>query len=90
MILLAANAYFIKRLIDKLDHTDQKATDALSEAKTYSRAAEKFLEQIREIRTDIRDMRSFDKQIAVVESQLALLLAKEGFFSNHGGGTGAD
>lgn len=83
-ILLGANAYFIKRLIDRIDHTAELASSAASKAATFERSIEGFVKEIKGIRKDLKEIHELDKQLSKLEAQLQLLLAKDGYFSGHG------
>lgn len=82
--LVAANAFFIRRLVDKIDHTSEVARQAASKAESFDRNLKDFVEQIRGIREDLKEMRTLDKQLAKLEAQLQILLVKDGYFGPPG------
>lgn len=83
-VMFGANAYFIKRLIDKIDHTAEVARSAASKAASFERSIDGFVKEIKGIRKDLREIHELDKQLGKLEAQLQLLLAKDGYFSGHG------
>lgn len=82
--MLGANAYFIKRLIDKIDNTAEVARNAAAKAGSFERSIDGFVREIKGIRKDLREIHELDKQLSKLEAQLQLLLAKDGYFSGHG------
>lgn len=83
-LLIAANAYFIKRLIDRIEHTAEVAREAASKAAHFERSIDGFVKEIRGIRKDLREIHELDKQLGKLEAQLQILLVKDGYFSGHG------
>lgn len=62
-LLLACNAYFIKRLIDKLDSTDGKAGEALRVSHDNARI-------LGEIKSEVKELRHLEIDVAVMKSSL--------------------
>lgn len=62
-VLLGANAFFIKRLIDKVDNAADQAKAAGEKAASASSA-------VAEIKADIKEMRRLEIDVAVMKSAL--------------------
>jgi len=83
--LLAVNVFFIKRLIDKIDKTEEIARTASQKATQLESAIATFVDQLKGIRRDMKGVHAIDKQLGKLEAQLDLLLKKDVYFSGHGG-----
>lgn len=84
-LLLGANAYFIRRLIDKIDQTSDKAGTACYKVEMFEKSIERFVEEVKGIRKDLKEIHELDKQLGKLEAQLHILLSKDGYFtSGHG------
>lgn len=81
--LFGVNVFFIKRLVEKIDDTAEIAREAASKAAGFERSIDGFVKEIKGIRKDLREIHELDKQLGRLEAQLQLLLAKDGYFSNH-------
>ena len=83
-LLFAGNIFFIKRLIDKVEKTEEIADGAAAKAEAFEKALEGFVTEIKGIRADLKSIYVLDKQLGKLEVQLDLLLKKDGYFSGHG------
>lgn len=68
-LLLAGNLYFIKKLIDKVEHAGTKASDAF-------RGMETQAVTLMEIKAEIKEMRRLEIDVAVMKSALQLKLGR--------------
>lgn len=81
---MGGNIYFIKRLIDKLDKTEEIAREASIKADLLETSISKFTRELKSIRGNLTTITQLDKQLSKLEVQLDLILKKDGYFSGHG------
>lgn len=74
-LLLAGNIFFIKRLIDRIDSTGEKASAAL-------RGVEDQARTLIEIKTEIKEMRRLEIDVAVLKSFLNMKVGQRNMGSD--------
>lgn len=72
MLFLAGNIYFIKRLVDKVESTSSSATKAWNSITNIVGTVDNMSNQLRDIRTEIKDLRRIEIEVAVIKSQMGL------------------
>lgn len=74
-LLLGGNIYFIKRLVERIDNTGDKASAALrateEQARTLSDLKHDHSMAMAEIRSEIKDMRRIEIDVAVLKSAIS-------------------
>lgn len=68
-LLLAGNIYFVKRLIDKIDATSEKASEAIRGVKDQGK-------MLSEIKSELKDLRRLEIDVAVVKSALGVKIGR--------------
>ncbi len=68
-LLLAGNLFFIKKLIDKIEQTGTKASDAF-------RGMESQGQTLMEIKSEIKELRRLEIDVAVMKSALQLKIGR--------------
>jgi septal ring factor EnvC (AmiA/AmiB activator) len=67
-LLLSGNIFFIKRLVDKIESTnEQRAKDQSSVSKLFQEVSS-VSAQLREIKQEIKDLRRIEIDVAVLKS----------------------
>lgn len=69
-MLLAGNIYFVKRLITKIDETSLVNAKLSSLVSKLSESVGGLGNQLREIKSDIKDLRRLEIEVAVLKSHL--------------------
>lgn len=72
MILLGANAYFVKRLVDRLDTAATDASEAKKSAQSAQTSTAALGGLMREIKADIKDLRRTEIDVAILKSHMGL------------------
>lgn len=74
-LLLAGNIFFIKRLVDKIETTGERAGDALRATKDQALALSDLKHEhaysMAELRQEIKDMRRLEIDVAVLKSAIS-------------------
>lgn len=68
--LLAGNVYFVRRLVDKIDHTSKANESTSAQVAQVSQGLNGLGNQLREIKSDIKDLRRIEIEVAVLKSKL--------------------
>lgn len=71
-LLLGANAFFIKRLIDRIDIAGKDASEAKDSARSAQASAAGLGGLMREIKQDIKDLRRTEIDVAILKSHMGL------------------
>lgn len=71
-VLLAGNMFFIKRLIDKIEVTAQSASAASVAAANADASVKSLSNQMREIKSEIKDLRRVEIDVAILKHQMGL------------------
>lgn len=71
-LLFAGNLFFIKRLVEKIDKTTSTAYVAANEVKTLQGSVDGVANQLREIKSDIKELRNVQIEVAVIKDRLGL------------------
>lgn len=72
MLFLAGNIYFIKKLVTKIDNTAASAENALNSITKVSTTVANISDQLTEIKSEIKDLRRLEIEVAVIKSQINL------------------
>lgn len=67
-LLLSGNVYFIKRLVDKIEQTNQQTAKDHSSITQLFREVSDVSLQLREIKSEIKDLRRIEIDVAVLKS----------------------
>lgn len=69
-LLLGTNAFFIKRLVDKIDHTSRAGDQTSISVTQLTQTVNSIGNQLREIKSDIKDLRRVEIEVAILKAQL--------------------
>lgn len=69
-LLLGGNIYFVKRLVDKIEATATASANASANFTTMNSNVTALASQLREIKTEIKELRSLEIDVAVIKTQL--------------------
>jgi septal ring factor EnvC (AmiA/AmiB activator) len=67
-LLLSGNIYFVKRLVDKIEQTNQQTAKDHSSVTQLFREVSDVSTQLREIKQDLKDLRRIEIDVAVLKS----------------------
>jgi len=67
-LLLSGNIYFVKRLVDKIELTNQQTAKDHSSITQLFREVTDVSSQLREIKQDIKDLRRIEIDVAVLKN----------------------
>lgn len=67
-LLLSGNIYFVKRLVDKIEQTNQQTAKDHSSVTQLFREVSDVSTQLKEIKQDIKDLRRIEIDVAVLKS----------------------
>ena len=71
-ILFAGNIYFIKKLVEKIDLTATTAGTAMTKIESVQTTVSSVSNQLREIKTEIKELRHVEIEVAVLKAQLGV------------------
>lgn len=69
-LLFAGNVYFVKRLIDKVELASTAHHDTGRQLSKLSTDVNAIGAQVREIKSDVKDLRHIEIEVAVLRSQI--------------------
>lgn len=70
LLLLSGNIYFIKQLVGKIGKTAESAHEALTSITMVSSNVKIISDQLQDIKSEIKDLRRLEIEIAVIKSQM--------------------
>jgi hypothetical protein len=76
-LLLSGNIFFIKKLVDKIEQTNEQRVKDHSNVSQLFREVSDVSTQLREIKQDIKDLRRIEIDVAVLKSNKQSEITKD-------------